>query len=99
MISVVGVNEGHNDRHMGLKEGKPYVRIWKNTKWNSNVILNDNQWHHFCYTVITGTGQTMYIDGEKKNHNSSDHSDFDWAKSLKIGYSRDLGNFIGSLSD
>jgi len=68
MISVVGVNEGHNDRHMGLKEGKPYVRIWKNTKWISNVILNDNQWHHFCYTVITGTGQTMYIDGEKKNH-------------------------------
>jgi len=70
MISVVGSNGSANDRHMGLKEGKPYVRVWKAAKWTSNVILNDNQWHHFCYTVITGTGQTMYIDGEKKNHES-----------------------------
>jgi len=70
MVSVTNANGNAHDRHMGLKNGKPYVRIWKGQGWQGNQTLNDNKWHHFCYTAITGQGQTMYIDGKKEATNA-----------------------------
>jgi len=50
---------GGHDRHIGLKNGMPYVRTWKGPGYTASRPCNDNLWHHFAYTCATGQGQIL----------------------------------------
>lgn len=92
--------KGH-DRHMGLKNGRPYVRVWKGRGYTrtSGRTYNDGRWHTMRLRVVTGQGQRVYIDNKLVMTNRYDHSDYHWKTNLRIGYSSDLGSFHGKLKN
>lgn len=88
---IFSIDFNGHDRHICLKGGKMYIRVWKGGGWNAHTDkqYNDNKWHKVVLTVEAGVGQTLYVDDEKVGTNAYDHSDFDWKERLFLGYSAD----------
>lgn len=52
---------GANDRHIFLKNGRPYVRMKGGDMWTSkdNMNIADSMWHHIALTCDTDQGQIL----------------------------------------
>lgn len=95
--------DGH-DRHLGLKNGYPYHRVWKGNKWTGKMLKNysDGNWHKWKFIVKDGEGQFSYIDDELVGTFNYDHSDFNWKSEIRLGFSEDIsneGNNMGEIKD
>jgi hypothetical protein len=90
-VSSGVLGAGGHDRHFYLNNGRLHMRVWTGAGWNTNRILNDNQWHHIALTVQNGIGQRVYVDGALIATFPHDRSDFDWQDRFYIGYSNDAG--------
>lgn len=90
-VSSGALGAGGHDRHFYLNNGRLHIRVWTGAGWNTNQILNDNQWHHIALTVQNGIGQRVYVDGALIATFPHDRSDFNWQDRFYIGYSNDAG--------
>lgn len=83
LFNFGNTKRGGHDREIGLKNGRPYVRVWKGHGWlgaaPKGKSYHDGKWHHLRLTVVTKVGQTLYLDGKKVGTNKYDHSDFNWS--------------------
>ncbi len=86
-------NKGH-DRHIYLKNGNIYARVWSNEIINSSgKNYADGNWHHIAHVIGTGaSGQKIYVDGNLVASGSKSGSDFNWQDRILIGYSEDAGS-------
>ncbi|MCP4437975.1 MAG: LamG domain-containing protein [Aureispira sp.] len=97
---ILGAN-GH-DRHLYLKEGNIYARVWNNEVIGSKgLMLADGRWH--CVSHVMGVsikGQELYIDGMSVAKGSKMQSDFGAQNGINLGYSNDAVNpcFIGEIA-
>lgn len=90
---------GGYDRDFSLQGGYLYGYVWpgKRTRISRNA-LNDNQWHSFSIVCEDGTKCTSTIDGKKQFDLPIDHSNFDWASRIVVGYSRAINTqFTGEM--
>jgi hypothetical protein len=93
--------KGGHDRHIGLKNGRPYVRVWPGKGWQpagKYAGYNDGHWHSLKLTVLWDGGQTLSIDDVTVGTNAHNYSRFNWKDTICFGKSTDLSNkFTGSL--
>ncbi len=94
-------NSGH-DRHIYLKDGNVFARVWSDEKLRSEGLrLNDGVWHHVAHTLGT-RGHFLYIDGVKVAEGTKTSSDFNWQKKIVVGRSYDAGKwqyFKGNIAE
>ena len=59
MFSINDSIKGGDDRHLFVKDGVPYHRVWKGDVWKGNLnglVINDYKWHIWNLYVIDGIG-------------------------------------------
>lgn len=100
-FSIESIHGGH-DRHVYMKNGLIYIRVWASqSTWaaTTEAIYNDNEWHSFKMVCADDQGCAVELDGTvTKTNEGVDHSDFNWADTIKLGYSADFTNvFDGKL--
>ncbi|NET14290.1 MAG: hypothetical protein F6K08_16360, partial [Okeania sp. SIO1H6] len=97
-------NRGGHDRHIYLKNGNVFARVWKHLEdeiiHSKNLTLNDGKWHHVAHT-IGSRGQFLYIDGVKVAQGNKQRSAFDWQDTIVVGKSYDAtrDNFNGYIRE
>jgi len=94
--------KGH-DRHIYLKGGNIYARVWKNeTIHTAYTNYADNEWHRVTHVFGGNIGaQRIYVDGELKAQGRKAASDFNWQNGINIGYSNDAATpyFKGHIAE
>ncbi len=101
LLSVA--NSNGNDRHIYLKDGDLYARLWSNeTIGTSGLGLADGQWHHVAH-VFGGSqgGQKLYVDGVLRASGAKTTSDFTAQQWVYVGYSVDASApyFNGKIAE
>ena len=102
LFSIDDPKQGGHDRHIYLKNGMIYVRVWPGKTYIAGKgNYADNQWHSYTLTCETGTNCVSMIDGKKGAAAPIDHSNFDWASRILVGYSADMRaySFTGQMKD
>ena len=97
---LFSLESGGHDRHICLRNGNVYVRIWNTEdgdnwqdagqKISSGKKYNDGKWHNIQLQCQDGVGANVYVDKELIGKLDRDHSDFDWKEHLCLGYSADM---------
>ena len=103
---IFGVGNGYmggsgNDRHLYLSSGNIVARIWSSENIStSGYNYADGNWHNLVYTYRRGDKpHQIWVDGLLKAQGSKTYSDFNWDDKILIGYSNDMGYFLGSIDD
>jgi hypothetical protein len=102
LFSIDDPKKGGHDRHIYLKNGMIYVRVWPGKTYIAGRgNYADNKWHSYTLTCETGTNCVSMIDGKKGASAPIDHSNFNWASRILVGYSWDLRAypFTGQMKD
>merc|ERR1712147_316029 len=93
--------KGGHDRHIGLKNGRPYVRVWPGKGWMPAAKFTgyaDDAWHTLKLSVMWEGGQTLTIDDVEVGKNAHNYSRFNWKDTMWLGKSMDLAHkFTGSI--
>lgn len=99
MVDSSSARRGH-DRHIWMQHGRIYSRIWKGHKYQvSKGATNyaDNKWHHISITCKNGQKCVSKIDGKPANTAPIDHSDFDWADRINLGWCNDYNRRFNGM--
>lgn len=82
-----------------MQGGHIYGYVWPGNKAKlSKQNLADGKWHSFSLICEDGTNCAATIDGKKGLDLPIDHSNFDWASRIVVGYSRLLNSqFTGQM--
>lgn len=91
-LFMIDSTRGGHDRHIWMQHGRIYSRIWKGGRYQVSkgaTSYADNKWHHVEITCKNGQRCTSKIDGKPGNNAPIDHSDFDWADRINLGWSFD----------
>ena len=94
------VNYNGHDRNMYLNNGSLRARLWSDQTITSSASgLNDGVWHHVSWTVQSGVGQKLYVDGALVATGSKGESNFNWAARFYLGYTVYGGANTGSMDE
>ena len=101
LFSVEDNSGRSHDRHIYIKNGRLYHRVWPgSTHLASRTNYADGNWH--TLKLIVEKGQpiiTMVDDKRLRDYRKVDQSNFNWASTIVLGESRDMGKryFKGSM--
>lgn len=84
-------SKGGHDRHIYMSNGHIYARVWPGATYRitKQAGLNDDRWHSFIMTCRNGQKCQTKIDNKLQNQAPIDHSNFDWADRIHLGYTQD----------
>jgi hypothetical protein len=90
LFSITADDGGH-DRHIYLKNGNIYTRIWSDeTIGTTGLNLADGQWHHVAHAIGSSVGgQQIYVDGLLMKSGTKSASNFNWNTKVRVGFSAD----------
>jgi len=80
-IFSINAQRGGHDRHIGIKNGRPYYRTWTGSGYYGDfhgIDVFDGNFHQWELIARNGQGQKAYIDGVEVASHAYDHSDFYW---------------------
>lgn len=82
---------GGYDRLTFLQNGNVFARTWDNeTIGSTGRNFADGAWHHLVHTVGSAVGgQRLYIDGVQVAAGVKAQSDFNWQRTINIGFTND----------
>merc|ERR1712100_381165 len=100
-FSVENDNGRSHDRHIYLKNGRIYHRVWPGkTHLTSYTNYADGNWHKLRLTSEKGQPIITVVDDKRlRDYKGVDQSNFSWASKIVLGESRDMGKkyFHGSM--
>jgi hypothetical protein len=95
------IGDGGHDKQIFLRDGEAVVQISPSHQFTcKKQDLADGQWHLLELFCLQENPVRVMIDGTLSGENSTiDHSDFDWALGICIGYSDEVkdNTFSGSI--
>ena len=66
LFSIDDPKNGGHDRHIYLRDGYIYIRVWPGATYiASKKKVNDNQWHSLSLRCETGTNCVTTVDGNQ----------------------------------
>jgi len=103
-VTDADLGAGGYDRLLYLSGGNIFARTWNNeTISSTGRNFADSNWHHVVH-VFGGTvgGQRIYVDGVQVAAGVKAQSDFNWQRTINIGFTNDAGAnayFTGEIDD
>jgi hypothetical protein len=70
-------------------------------EWTQPLTYDDDDaWHQWTFTIESGIGQSMYIDGDLVGTKDDiDASGFDWSTYIRVGMNNDNGYTVGAIDE